>query len=151
MPTSRSGTLVLALVTAAAVALPVEAAAQRRDRDLIVREELLQSAQKSQDLHQAIRSLRPHFLQGQRGPRTMPGDPPRSSIAGRSTPTPVIYVNGNRLGNLDVLSSILTVHVDHVRYLNPNTAAMQLGPGHDAGAILVVLSRGPAETAPPGD
>ena len=143
--------LVAVMVATTALAMaPADAEAQRRDRDLITRDELVQSSQKSTDLYQAVRSLRSHFLQGPRGPRSINADPARTgaevqtgTMRAGETPKAVLYVNGARSGDLEMLRSIQTINVEEVRYLNPNAAAMQFGPGHDGGAILVKLLGGP--------
>jgi hypothetical protein len=144
------GSLATVVLATTALALsPGDAEAQRRDRDLITREELVQSSQKSTDLYQAVRSLRSHFLQGPRGPRSINADPARTGAgsvgAARpgEAPKAVLYVNGSRSGDVDMLRNIQTINVEEVRYLNPNAAAMQYGPGHDGGAILVKLVSGP--------
>lgn len=132
----------LAIVVAAGlspfVAAPAEA--QKRDRDRITREELESSAQKSTDLYQAIRSLRSHMLSGSRGVRSLgierEGENYRA--AGRATP-PVVYIDGNRAGDPEVLKSVLTTNVAEVRFLDPNKALMEYGTGHEGGAILVTL------------
>ncbi|MFN2324356.1 MAG: hypothetical protein ABR551_00560 [Gemmatimonadales bacterium] len=128
---------------------PADAEAQRRDRDLITREELVQSSQKSTDLYQAVRSLRSHFLQGPRGPRSINADPARTGSGSAGTlrateaPKAVLYVNGSRSGDVEMLRNIQTINVEEVRYVNPNAASMQYGTGHEGGAILVKLVAGP--------
>lgn len=133
----------LAVATAAALspfaAAPAEA--QKRDRDRITREELESSAQKSTDLYRAIRSLRAHMLSGSRGVRSMGierGADDRMQATGRAIP-PVIYIDGNRAGDPEVLKSVLTTNVAEVRFLDPNKALMEYGTGHEGGAILVTL------------
>lgn len=140
----------LVVATTSLAVAPTHAEAQRRDRDLITRDELVQSSQKSTDLYQAVRSLRSHFLQGPRGPRSINADPPRTgsgassgSMRSPETPKAVLYVNGSRSGDVEMLRNIQTINVEEVRYLNPNAAAMQFGQGHDGGAILVKLVSGP--------
>lgn len=141
-------TTVLVATTALALA-PGGAEAQRRDRDLITREELVQSSQKSTDLYQAVRSLRSHFLQGPRGPRSINATPPATgssnpgTLRAGETPKAVLYVNGSRSGDVEMMRNIQTINVEEVRYLNPNAASMQFGQGHDGGAILVKLVAGP--------
>jgi hypothetical protein len=146
------GSLATVIVATTALALaPGQANAQRRDRDLITREELVQSSQKSTDLYQAVRSLRSHFLQGPRGPRSINADPARTGAAvptGTSrageAPKAILYVNGTRSGDVEMLRNIQTINVEEVRYLNPNAASVQYGQGHEGGAILVKLVGGPA-------
>ena len=106
------------------------ALAQKRQRDLITRGELAASAQKGQDVYQAIRSLRPHFLAPPRGNRTLGAAPP--------APT-VLYVDGNKQGDLENLKTILTRIVEEVRYLEPSKAQDKYGLGHSGGAVLVKL------------
>lgn len=128
---------------------PQSAEAQRRDRDLITREELVQSSQKSTDLYQAVRSLRSHFLQGPRGSRSLNVATPQvgqtqgSLLRPGETPKAVLYINGSRSGDIDMMKNIMTINVEEVRYLNPNAAAMQYGPGHEGGAVLVKLVNAP--------
>ncbi|HEX9892637.1 MAG TPA: hypothetical protein VGA78_01885 [Gemmatimonadales bacterium] len=109
-----------------------EALAQKRQRDLITREELVSSAQKSEDLYQAIRSLRPHFLLPPRGIRTLGAAPPEPTV---------LYVDGTKQGGLDGLKSILTMHVEEVRYLEPSRAQHEYGFTHSGGAVIVKLAK----------
>lgn len=106
--------------------------AQKKQRDLITREEILNSAQKDKDLFQVIRALRPHFLLPPRGVRSTTSGS-RVSVA---------YVNGNKMGDLTVLRSILAVDVFEVRYLDPSKAENEFGIGHSGGAVLVQLVKG---------
>lgn len=144
------GSLTAVVVATTALGMaPADAEAQRRDRDLITRDELVQSSQKSTDLYQAVRSLRSHFLQGPRGPRSINADPARTgsgsvgTLRAGETPKAVLYVNGSRSGDIEMMRNIQTINVEEVRYLNPNAASMQFGQGHDGGAILVKLVTGP--------
>jgi hypothetical protein len=126
--------------TAAATAVVTSSvrplAAQKRDRDVITREEIQASAMKTRDLYTAIRSLRPHFLAGDRRPPSMT----------RAVTAPVLYIDGNRGGDLDGLRSMMANDVEEIRYLSPSAAVMQFGQGHDGGAILVKLfKRGPSK------
>ncbi len=127
------------LLTGALALVPEPASAQGRKRDLITRAELLASAQKSTDLYQAIRSIRPHFVAPPRGVRTI----------GASPPAPiVVYVDGNRQGDVSVLNSIMTMNVYEVAYLEPSKAQDEYGITHSGGAILIKLFKG-VEKEPP--
>jgi hypothetical protein len=106
--------------------------AQSRDRDKITREEILNSAQKQQDLYLVVRGLRPHFLLPPRGVR---------SISGRPAPA-VLYINGNRMGELIEMRKILATDVHEVRYLDPGKAENEFGVRHSGGAVLVTLIKG---------
>ena len=109
------------------------AAAQKRERDKITREEILNSSQKERDLLVVIRGLRPHFVAPPRGVRSMGG--------GRPGPT-VLYVNGNKMGDLSMLRQILATDVFEVRYMDPSKAENEFGIGHSGGAVLVTLVKG---------
>ena len=139
---------------AAVAAFAGTAEAQKKDRNTITREEIMASAQKDGDLFQAIRSLRPHFLQKPRGQRTMDlsmsgagagsagAQGSRSAGAGNATPDPLAYVNGNRLGELNLLKTVLAADVFEVKYLDPIKAQEEYGPDASGGAVVVQLVKG---------
>jgi len=119
---------------------PHTVSAQKKQRDLITREELAASAPDRQDLYSAIKSLRPHFLQPPRGVRTMGAAPP--------APT-VLYVDGTRQGELDGLRMIQTGGAEEVRYLDPTRAQEEFGISHSGGAVMVKLLKLPGPSQPP--
>lgn len=134
-----------ALTTATIVcaALPItwvsNAEAQKRQRDVITEQELKPSGDKAQDLYQAVRALRPHFLQPPRGNRSM------GSYAREPT---VVYVDGLRTGDPESLKMLSSRDVIEVRYLEPSKAQEEFGMSHSAGAILVkTIKSRPAEKA----
>jgi hypothetical protein len=97
-----------------------------RQRDLLTRDEILNSTAQQGDLLQAIRSLRPSFLAVPRGTY------PRSSLA--------IYVNRIRqTGGLESLRSISAIKIDEVRYLEPTAALNEFGPTASGGALVITL------------
>ena len=130
---TRLAVTALALVTAGFGLVPADAVAQKRERDKITREEILNSSQKERDLLVVIRGLRPHFVAPPRGVRSMGG--------GRAGPT-VLYVNGNKMGDLSMLKQILATDVFEVRYMDPSKAENEFGIGHSGGAVLVTLVKG---------
>lgn len=149
--TARVAVAAMSIVLSTSVLMPAPVPAQqKKSRDLITREELLNSSAKSKDLYTAIRSLRPHFLAGasSRGTRSMG----ISSPAGSGNPgagadavkqTPVVYIDGTRFGgDATVLRDIATVDIEEVQYMNPTTAMNEFGVGHDGGAILVKRYKG---------
>ena len=164
MPTTRIVPVSLSLLLAAAL-FPGAAAGQKapkRERNLIAREELLQAADKFTDLYQAIRSLRPHFLtvnnrgvrtsgvgEGAPKPYTKEGTTRATGTGGSSNmnPVPMVYVDGRKSGEPDILKGLLTRDIDEVRYLTPNDAGMEYGLGHEGGAIVVKTFSG---QKPPG-
>lgn len=118
------------LLAGAVVAMaPSESAAQKKQRDLITREEIGKSGQKDQDLRAVIRALRPHFLEGPRGVRTLGG--------GAIAPI-LIVVDGARMAP-EVLTQIMAVDVKEVRYLEPARSQNEYGINANSGAIVVKM------------
>ena len=130
---TRLAVAALALASSGFGLVPADAVAQKRDRDKITREEILNSSQKEGDLLQVIRGLRPHFVAAPRGVRSMGG--------GRAAPT-ALYINGNKMGDLSMLKQILATDVFEVRYMDPSKAENEFGIGHSGGAVLVTLVKG---------
>ncbi len=124
----RMAVVALGLVLGMTLAPAGQVQAQNRQRDLITREELVQSAQKHQDLEKAIRSLRPHFLRRPAGVRSMAGMGP----AGVQ-----LYIDGIKQTELGSLVLIQTLDVEEVRYLEPARAQEQYGITHSGGVIQV--------------
>ena len=160
MPTTGPMRPLLSLVALCSTLVAGRAAGQespKKEHDLIAREELAQADAKFPDLFQAVLRLRPRFLAENRGIRTMgiqPGsssrpmcnetrEPNCSQRGVRQTPVPpVVYLDGMKLGDPDVLKGIRTGEVEEVRYMTPSQAAMEFGFGHDGGAILVKMHKG---------
>ena len=117
----------LALTGLALLLAPMSAAAQKRERDRISRDEILNSAQKDQDIFQVIRHLRPNFLMTPRGVR---------SNSGVINP-PVFYLNDTRMGDLSGLKMIAAIEVEEVVYLDPSKAENEYGITHNGGAVMV--------------
>lgn len=117
---------------------PEAAAAQKRQRDVITREEIQASAHRDMDLFQAVRSLRPHFLAPPRGNRTMGSGRPANTV---------VYIDGNKAGELDALKNIPAANVEEVRYLDPARAEEEYGITHNGGAVLVKLAQAPKPPA----
>ena len=135
----------LLVVTAALALLPGAAEAQKKDRNLITREEIMTSAQKDGDLYAAIRSLRSHFLNKPRGQRTMDvqkGGPTGMQVGSSAALEPIVYLNGNKMGELNLLKNILAADVFEVRYLDPSRAQDEFGADAAGGAVVVTLVKG---------
>ena len=129
---TRLAVAALALAGAGFPLASTDAVAQKRDRDKITREEILNSGQKERDLLVVIRGLRPHFVAPPRGVRSM---------GARVVPT-ALYVNGTKMGDLSMLRQILATDVFEVRYMDPSKAENEFGIGHSGGAVLVTLVKG---------
>jgi hypothetical protein len=125
--------LAMAVGCAALLLAPQSASAQKRQRDKITREEIQASAHKQLDLYQAIRNLRPHFLQPPKGVRSY----------GNATPaTIVVYVDGKLDSGLDALRDIRAADVEEVRYMDPSLSEGEFGPRANGGAVIVKRARG---------
>jgi hypothetical protein len=132
--TIRSGLLAVCLAAGWLILAPAEGLAQKKQRDVITREEILGSGQRDMDLHRAVRSLRPHFLAAPRGQRTM-GAAPAAPVA--------LYIDQARSGVVYGLKEVAAFDVQEVRYLEPAKAQERYGMSHSGGAILVTLFKGP--------
>jgi len=159
MPTSHVVTRLATLLTIGGLLAPLGLQAQKpkRDRDVITRDELLEADAKSPDLYQAVKRLRPHFLTVlNRGPSStgvgagssgapMCGAVREPNCQTRSMGTvvalPVVYVDGMKSGDIEVLKTFATRDVEEVRYLTVTKAEMEYGLGHEGGAILVKLHK----------
>ena len=109
---------------------PPKATGPQPQRDLITRDEILNSTAQQGDLLDAIHSLRPHFLAIPRG------------VYSRSLPAAVplaVYVNRVRQAGLESLRSIAASKVAEVRYLDPTASLNEFGPTAGGGAILVMM------------
>jgi hypothetical protein len=128
--TMRIGIAALVMAGAFLTLAPTESFAQKKQKDVITREEIEKSGQKDLDLLQAIKALRPQFLEGPRGVRTMGG--------GAIYPT-ILVVDGRRMGELDGLSQIMAMDVREVRYLDPSKSQNEYGINANGGAVVVKL------------
>lgn len=109
---------------------PPKATGPQPQRDVITREEILNSTAQQGDLLDAIHSLRPHFLAIPRG------------VYSRSSPAAVplaVYVNRVRQAGLESLRSIAASKVAEVRYLDPTASLNEFGPTAAGGALLVTM------------
>jgi hypothetical protein len=104
----------------------------QRERDVLTRSEIINSAQRDLDLFRAIQSLRPHFLV------TAPGVRSRGSTASSAT---AVYVDRVRQSGLDALRTLQASGVDEVRYLGPVAAQSEFGPTASGGAVIVTLHK----------
>ena len=124
---------VTALLAACGGPKPVIGAAPRNNqRDLLTRLEIEQSTVGMLDLFQAIRTLRPHFLEGPRGLQS------RGSLASRPT---AVYINRVRQAGLESMRSLSALAVEEVRYLDPTASQSEFGPVASGGAVVITLRK----------
>ncbi len=123
----------LMLAGALSLLLPAGASAQKRQRDLLTRDEIQASPQRDLSLLQALRSLRPRFVQVAQS---------QTSFGVTAVAKAVVYIDGMREENADELSTIRAGDVDEVRYLDPTQAATEYGPTASGGALVIKLHKG---------
>lgn len=79
------------------------------------------------DLYTALKDIRPGYL--------------RSRTASDET-GPVVYVDGVRMGTVDVLRTVPVSHVVEVRSVRASDATTRFGTDHAGGALLVMTAGG---------
>src|SRR5439155_3702700 len=109
---------VAAVVGGSLLVVPSQAAAQKKGRNVITREEIENSAQRDGDIYGVIRALRPHFLQPPKGVR---------SFGGTATNPVALYVDKHREPDLSGLQLIMANRVDEVQYLDPSRSENEFG------------------------
>jgi hypothetical protein len=96
---------------------------QRKQQDLITREDLLDN--KFHTAHEAVAALRSNWLQP-RGPDSF------------LKPTKVwVYLDSNKLGDVETLRSIDVTTISYIQHFKGTEATTWWGVGHNAGVILV--------------
>ena len=100
--------------------------ATRHNSRLITRDELL--ATHAADAYAVVERLHPEWF-AYRGP-----DVPNAA------PDVVVYEGSTRRGYRDALRQMLTTNIFQIRYVDPITARVQYGGGHERGAIVVNTS-----------
>lgn len=75
--------------------------------------------------------LRPSIRQGRAAP----------AIDGTGKPDPVVYLDGVRVESW-TLQSVQREELETMRYVDPTTANLRYGLGHQGGAIVVTTRRG---------
>ena len=101
----------------------------RRSSTLITREELL--ATNAPDAYQAVERLHPDWLRG-RGLTSLTGTPPKV----------VVYLDGQRLGEVSMLTRFTLNGIKEIRFHNASDATQRWGTGHSAGVIEVLTQTG---------
>ena len=130
----RYGRILIATLfcwVAVACAANPSASGPRSDDRVITEEEIRQAG--ARDAYELVERLRPMWLKSRRASREhMP-----SRIA--------VFLNSNRLGDLDALRRFGTEALTSVRYLDSAAASAQLpglGSGHVEGAIILSTRAG---------
>lgn len=129
----------LLTVAVAVTSTDVQAQKKKGSRDLITRDELMESAFAQASLMEAVHALRPRFLEGPRGVRSMSGGTGMGggTVGGATTIPVAVVLDGKILGEVDVLRTIQVSAVDEVRYMEPSKAGTEFGNAAGGGAIVV--------------
>jgi hypothetical protein len=106
---------------------PTLAECQKKQRDLLTREELLTLEKEDLNLFDAIRRLKPHFLEAPKGRRTLGG----------GAQYPIVVVVDGRRGDTQMLEQLRALDVREVRYLEPARAQSEYGITANSGAIVI--------------
>lgn len=98
------------------------------DRDTITLEMIEDIAASVQDAHAVVDRLRPQWLRS-RG---------SMSIRNPEPVFPVVYVDGQRYGDLDSLRTLGVQSLNSLQFISAAAATTRYGTGHAGGAILIV-------------
>lgn len=112
------------LLLSACASAGAKGSTQRRDRDVITREEIAASPEHS--ALNLIRTLRPGML----------ADRGKTSIA-HQDPGIMVFLNDQRYGDLSSLDGIEVNSIQEIRFLNAAQAQQRYGMGYPQGVILV--------------
>ena len=119
----------LALLAAA----PVEAQ-KRGDRNTITRVDIDEAGNAVTNADDAVRRLRPQWLRGPMGRSASSG---ADGNRGESATEPILYIDERRQPNLDQLRTVQAAAIEELKFMDQNRAIQMLGPGHEAGAIML--------------
>ncbi|NOT09938.1 MAG: hypothetical protein HOP28_17235 [Gemmatimonadales bacterium] len=122
----------LALAVGLTVLAPAPATAQKRQRDLISREEIDQ-LQGVLTAYEAVKKLHGEWL------RSKSRITNNAEGGGTVAPGPNVYVNGVRSGDVTFLESISLQTVQEMRFLTASQAESRFGSGNLAGVIAVTM------------
>lgn len=130
-----------ALVGLALVAAPAEAQNKKRgDQSKITRADLNESGGGIVTAYDAVRVLRPRWLQpptGRQASATLGG-------GSRASNAVIVYVDNLRQPDVErSLSSVKAAELVEMRHLDQNRSVQEFGPGHEAGVIKVTTVRRP--------
>ena len=99
-------------------------------RDLITREQIAET--QAITAYDAIRTLHPQWLRS-RGQTAAAADP--------TALTPTVYLDGTRMGGLDVLAVYQVRDIFEIRYLDQGRAGIRYGMGFPRGIIEIISLR----------
>jgi hypothetical protein len=101
----------------------------RRDANVILQDEI--DGVSAQTLYDVIRALRPAWLV-ERAPSTL--------LEQRNPETPIVYMDGIRLGDVETLRQLVPSTIVSARHYSAIEAQARFGTGHPAG-VIELMSR----------
>ncbi len=128
-----------AVVLGALVAGPIEAQ-KRGDRNTINRVDIEEAGNAVTNADDAVRRLRPQWLRGPMGRMSSSGADGRM---GEVATEAILYIDEKRQPNLDQLRTVPGAQIEELKFLDQNRAIQMLGPGHEAGAIMLKTRKVP--------
>ena len=126
---NRINKALCAAALCALVSAAPAAAQSTHARDAITGESLVQAGFTT--AQEGLYLLRPSVRQGRAAP----------AIDGTGKPEPVIYLDGVRVEEW-TLQSVHREELETMRYVDPTSANLRYGMGHQGGAIVVTTRRG---------
>jgi hypothetical protein len=132
----------LALSLLALVLAGDAAHAQKRgDRSLITQQDLDEAKGSITTALEAVQRLRPNWLTPSRGRNASAtlGEPIGTRSANATEP--IVYIDERRQPAVDALRTVAVASLVEIKYMDQNKAVQMLGPGHEAGAILISTDR----------
>ena len=130
--------LVAATALLALLVVSQPAAAQKRgDRNVITKLDLDEGGASVVNALDAVQRMRPNWLRPSLGRQATAGMIDASGTSSTNATEPIIYVDERRQPTLDILRTIPVLRIKEIKYMDQNKAVQMLGPGHEAGAILV--------------
>lgn len=139
----RRPTLLSLALLAVVMVSNVAFAQKRGDRTLITRQDLDEAKGSITHALDAVQRLRPNWLAPRFG-RQHSGSPgaEQTTAIGPATEA-IIYIDEKRQPGSDALRTVTAASIVEIRYMDQNKAVQMLGPGHEAGAILVKTEQAP--------
>lgn len=120
------------------VVISGSALAQKRgDRSLITRVDLDEQGNGLVTAQDAIQRLRPNWLRPPMGRNAPAGMLDGLGDRDGTAKEAILYIDEVRQPNLEALRTVPAAKVLEMKYLDQNRAVQMLGPGHEAGAILI--------------
>jgi hypothetical protein len=121
--------LLMAVVLLAGCAPPRNAFPGEYNAYAISEFELRNSSAETATAYDAIRRLRPNFLNYQA----------QTSVANPAPGVPVVYLNERFAGDLNLLNQLLVSQIESIRFYKPADAMIKYGTDRTGGVIAITL------------